>query len=151
MKSPAYQLRDVVLTDVNLDVRGPHLSKRDYSFAIELQTSWSLTGDRTLYVSFPDYSFVATDDKTKEKAVTADIRYFCAAGLGQERLPEMSEEIASQLTVCAEPVLLHYFVRDLNDLLVRSGYPAIRFSGISAALKETAKTSSAPEGRPTSA
>lgn len=139
MKSPSYKLREVVLTDVKLDVRGPHLPEHEYSFAIELATSWTLTEDHSLYVSFPGYSFVATDDKSKEKTVTLEIRYFCAAGRGQQRLPDVNDEIAARLKLCAEPVLLHYFVRDLNDLLVRSGYPAIHFSGISAALKENAK------------
>ena len=131
------QLREVLLTSIVLDVQVPHFDEHEYSFAIEFESTWVASEDSGMYISFPEYSFQATDKEGDAESLRAEITYFCTAASMQPTSGDISDEVRAQLRAHAEPVLLHYFVRDLNDLLTRSGYPPIHFSGISAVLKNT--------------
>jgi hypothetical protein len=140
------QLIEVVITDINLDVSAPYDSDEEYGFAIEMEGTWSLSEDKKMYILFPSYSFEVTCRSTEEKCIKANITYFCAADSDDKTLTEINNTVIAELHQSSEVIVLHHFVKDLNDLLARTGYPPIHFSNISAALEETQK----PEERPRS-
>ena len=137
MKSESrIELRQIIITDINLDVSIPYKSDEDLSFAIDLESTWSLSEDNKMYISFPAYAFEATGQKADGKNITINIKYFCVADRGPETLVEIDEEILTELRQSVETIVLHHFVRDLNDLLARTGYPPIHFSSISMVLED---------------
>ena len=131
------ELREVIITDINLDVSTPYISEEDLSFTIDLESTWSLSEDKKMYISFPAYTFEATSQKTDEKHLTVNITYFCAADRDHETSVEIDDAVIAELRQSTEAIVLHHFVKDLNDLLARVGYPPIHFSSISATLKES--------------
>ncbi len=135
--SDAVELRAVLITDIVLDVRCPSVSDEDKRFGIDVESTWSLSSDGKMYVSLPAYTFEVAREKTDEKLLTASISYFCAAAPVREVPEGVDDEVAAELHQCTDSVINHHFVKDLNDLLLRAGYPPIHFSRVTEALEET--------------
>ncbi len=138
MKSESrIELREIFITNIELSVNTPYIPDEDNDFTIEMESTWSISDDKKMYLSFPEYTFEATNKKTDEKCLTVNIMYFCAAGKDGEILVEIDDAVIDELRQSAETIVLHHFVRDLNDLLARAGYPLIHFSSLSEALEES--------------
>ncbi|MBW8003636.1 MAG: hypothetical protein FVQ80_16760 [Planctomycetes bacterium] len=136
MKSESrIELRKIFITDINLEVHTPYTPEEDNTFTIELESTWSLSDNKKTYISFPMYTFEATSKKTDEKCLTASIMYFCVVDRSGETLAEINDAVIAELRQSSETIVLHHFVKDLNDLLARAGYPLIHFSSLSAALE----------------
>ncbi|MBA7553796.1 hypothetical protein ES705_46395 [subsurface metagenome] len=138
MKSKSLiELREIFITNIELNVSTPYMPDDDNNFTIEIESTWSLSDDKKLYLSFPTYTFEATNQKTDEKCLTVNIMYFCAVDKDGETLVEIGDAVIAELRQSVETIVLHHFFKDLNDLLSRTGYPPIHFSSISAALEKS--------------
>jgi len=134
---PRIELREITITNIELNVSTPYMPDEDNAFTIEMESPWSISDDKKLYLSFPTYTFEATNQKTDEKCLTVNIMYFCVVDKDGEILVEIDDAVIAKLRQSVETIVLHHFVKDMNDLLSRAGYPPIHFSSISAALEKS--------------
>ena len=138
MKSePRIELIEITIANIELNVSTPYEPDEDNSFTIEFESTWSLSENKKMYSSFPTYTFEATNKKTDQMCLMVNITYFCAVDRNGKTLVEVSDVVTNELRQYTETILVHNFVKDLNDLLTRAGYPRIHFWNILEALKES--------------
>ena len=125
------KLKEIMTTDIDLDSRGPYVPKADYTSNIKMETDWALSENKIMYITFSKFSFITKIKDKDAERITININYFCAADRGGEELSEIDDAVMTELDNYDKTIISHYFIKDLNDLLLRAGYPPVRFSSIS--------------------
>lgn len=126
---------DIALVGVDLSVIEPYRSDNDLSFSFSPGYRWELI-DETHEVIWGVFRslFRGIREASDNPSITIEMRHVVIVGRSDERVFEVIDDrTREELERVVLPLVTAYLYRDLNDLLIKAGYPTIPHRALSAA------------------
>ena len=119
------EIIDILLQTLNYKALAPYSPKTKYLYSIKYNCEWNLNDDKKMLFSSINVNFEGADKKSNELSLNVNFVYFAGINNTFGITDKIEEDLIELLDTHVKSIIMSFFIRDINDLFLKSGYPAI--------------------------